>query len=76
MNEVRFRDRSKSKFDKEVRVTTAVPTAEEAEAIFGANLAQREIQPIWAKVENHSDRTYYLVSAGVDPNYFSPIEAS
>jgi len=27
-------------------------------------------------VENHSDRTYYLVLAGVDPNYFSPIEAS
>ena len=76
MNEVRFRDRSQSKFDREVRVSTAVPTTEEAEAIFGADLALREIQPIWVKVENHSDRTYYLVLAGVDPNYFSPIEAS
>ncbi|MEN8780325.1 MAG: LssY C-terminal domain-containing protein [Desulfobacterales bacterium] len=28
------------------------------------------------KVENHSDKTYYLVSAAVDPNYFSPNEAS
>ena len=76
MNDVRFRDRSQSKFDEEIRATTAVPTSEEAEAIFGANLALKEIQPIWVKVENHGDRTYYLVAAGVDANYYSPIEAS
>jgi hypothetical protein len=76
INEVRFRDRSQSKYDKDVRVTTAVPTAQEAEAIFGVNLAGREIQPIWIRVENHTDRTFYLVSAAVDPNYFSPIEAA
>jgi len=76
INEVRFRDRLQSKYDKDVRVTTAVPSAEEAEAIFGVNLAGEEIQPVWIRVENHSDRTYYLVSAAVDPNHFSPIEAS
>ncbi|MFZ1954723.1 MAG: LssY C-terminal domain-containing protein [Desulfobacterales bacterium] len=76
INEVRFRDRAQSKNDPDVRVTTSVPSAEETEAIFGANLAGKEIQPIWVKVENHSDRTYYLVSAAVDPNYFSPNEAS
>ncbi|MEN8760494.1 MAG: LssY C-terminal domain-containing protein [Desulfobacterales bacterium] len=57
-------------------MTTAVPSTEESEAIFGANLAAKEIQPIWVKVENHSDKTYYLVSSAVDPNYFSPNEAS
>ena len=76
INEVRFRDRSQSKDDQDVRVTTAVPSTEETEAIFGANLAAKEIQPIWVKVENHSDKTYYLVSSAVDPNYFSPNEAS
>ncbi len=76
INEVRFRDRSQSKADEDVNVTTAVPSAEETEAIFGANLAAKEVQPIWVKVENHSDKTYYLVSAAVDPNYFSPNEAS
>ena len=75
INEVRFRDRLQTKDDQDVRVTTAVPSAEETEAIFGANLAGKEIQPIWVKVENHSDKTYYLVSAAVDPNYFSPNEA-
>ncbi|MEE4262475.1 MAG: LssY C-terminal domain-containing protein [Desulfobacteraceae bacterium] len=76
INEVRFRDRSQSKNDDQIRVTVAVPSAEENKALFSANLAVKEIQPIWVKVENHSDRTYYLISAAVDPNYFSPNEAS
>ncbi|MGD9133130.1 MAG: hypothetical protein PVF78_05765, partial [Desulfobacterales bacterium] len=76
INEVRFRDRSKSEYDDEVRVTVAVPSAEENRALFGADLALKEIQPVWVKVENHSDRTYYLISAAVDPNYYSPNETS
>lgn len=76
INEVRFRDRAQSKYDNDVRVTVAVPTAEETIEIFGANLAGKEIQPVWVKVENHSDRTHYLVSSAVDPNHFSPNEAA
>jgi hypothetical protein len=76
INEVGFRDRSQSKYDDEVRVTVAVPTADENRALFSANLALKEIQPIWVRVENHSDRTYYLISAAVDPNYYSPNETS
>jgi hypothetical protein len=76
MNEVRFRDRSQSKFDDALRVTVAVPTAEENHALFGADMSGKEIQPIWVKVENHSDQTYYLISAATDPNYFSPLEAA
>ena len=76
INEVRFRDRSQSKYDEEVRVTVAVPSAEENKALFSANLATKEIQPIWVKVENHSDRRYYLISAATDPNYYSPNETS
>ncbi|UCD78103.1 MAG: LssY C-terminal domain-containing protein [Desulfobacterales bacterium] len=76
INDVRFRDRAQSKQDDELRVTVAVPTAEEARALFGADLSVKEIQPIWLKVENHSDKTYYLLSVAVDPNYFSPLEAA
>ncbi len=76
INEVRFRDRLQSKYDQDVRVTTAVPTADEAQAIFGKNLAGKDIQPVWVKVENHSNKTFYLVSIAVDPNYFSPLEVS
>jgi hypothetical protein len=76
INEIRFRDRSQSKHDNDVRVTVAVPSADENKALFSANLALKEIQPIWVKVENHSERTYYLISAATDPNYFSPNEAA
>jgi hypothetical protein len=76
INEVRFRDRSQSGHDAEVRVTVAVPSAEETRALFGANLAGKQIQPVWVKVENHGERIYYLITNAVDPNYFSPIEAA
>ena len=76
INEVRFRDRGQSTFDDEVRVTAAVPSREESEALFGADLSKSEIQPIWVKIENHSDHTFYLLSVAVDPNYFSPMEAA
>jgi len=76
VNEVKFRDRAQSTFDDEVRVTAAVPSREESESLFGADLSKREIQPIWVKVENHSDHTFYLVSVAADPNYFSSLEAA
>lgn len=76
INEVRFRDRVQTKFDGDVRVSAAVPTAEETRTLFNADLTGKEIQPIWVKVENHSDRTYYLVSSATDPNYFSPLEVT
>jgi hypothetical protein len=76
INDVRFRDRRLSQHDEEVRVTVAVPTAEENKALFAVDLSRKEIQPIWVKVENHSDRPYYLISVAVDPNYFSPLEVA
>ncbi len=76
VNDVRFRDRVQSKFDADVRVSVAVPTAAEASSLFNADLIGKEIQPVWVKVENHSDRTYYLLSAATDSNYFSPLEVT
>ena len=45
INEVRFRDRAQSTFDDEVRVTTAVPSREESEALFGAPLLLNFVAP-------------------------------
>ena len=76
INEVRFRDRSQSKFDDEVRVTVAVPSVEENKALFGVDMSIKEIQPVWIKVENHSDQTYMLLSVSLDSSYFSPMETA
>jgi hypothetical protein len=74
INAVRFRDRSVSKADADVRVTVAVPTKEETQALFDVDLIKKEIQPVWVKIENHSEKTYYLLGTATDPNYFSPLE--
>lgn len=74
VNTVRFRDRMVSKADEDVRVTVAVPTAEETQSLFDVDLIGKEIQPVWVKVENHSEKTFYLLSAATDPSYFSPLE--
>jgi len=76
INDVGFRDRAVSKADEDIRVTAAVPTEPEVQALFQVDLIGREIQPVWVKVENHSDQPYYLISTAIDPNHFSALEAA
>ncbi|MBW2410344.1 MAG: LssY C-terminal domain-containing protein [Deltaproteobacteria bacterium] len=74
--DVAFRERSQSKFDDDVRVTVAVLSAEESRQLFGVDLARDRIQPVWVRVENHDTKDYWLMSSGLDPDYFSPLEAA
>lgn len=74
INTVRFRDRAVSKADADVRVSVAVPTAEEIRSLFDVDLVKKEIQPVWVKVENQSEKTFYLLDEATDPNSFSPLE--
>lgn len=75
INDVRFRERAISKYDMDIRVTVAVPTAEEIKALFQGDLIKKDIQPVWVKVENHSSKAYHLISTAIDPNPFSYLEA-
>jgi hypothetical protein len=59
-----------------VRVTTAVPSADETESIFSVKLYQRNIQPVWVKVENLGDEPLWFLPVGLDESYFTPIETS
>ena len=36
---------------------------------------RESIQPVWIEVENHEDRAYYLLSPGLDPNFFPGIRS-
>jgi hypothetical protein len=69
-------ERSQSKIDGDVRVTVAVLGAEESRQLFGVNLAGQDIQPVWVRVQNADTVAYWLMSAGLDPAYFSPLEAA
>ena len=68
--------RAVSKTHEGVTVTAAVPTREQTKALFGTSLYGDKIQPVWFSVDNRSDRAYILMRGGVDPDHFSPLEAS
>jgi hypothetical protein len=76
LHDVPFLERAQSKIDGEVRVTVAVLSAEESRRLFGVNLAGENIQPVWVRVQNADTAPYWLMSSGMDPDYFSPLEAA
>jgi len=76
IHDVPFLERSQSKVDGEVRVTVAVLSAEESRLLFGVNLAGKGIQPVWVRVQNADTIPYWLMSTGLDPDYFSPLESA
>ena len=76
IHDVPFMERSQSKVDGDVRVTVAVLSAEESRQLFGVNLAGQDIQPVWIRVQNADTIAYWLMSSGLDPDYYSPMEAA
>ena len=71
-----YKARAKSSVNENVTVTVAVPTIAEAQAIYGVDLASKEIQPIWLDVKNESANIHWFLPSGLDPEYFSPFEAA
>jgi hypothetical protein len=59
-----------------VTASASVLSAAESLEVYGVELASRGIQPVWVKIENHDDRAYWLMSVGLDPNFFPPTEAA
>jgi hypothetical protein len=74
--DVPFKERSQSQVDGEVKVTVSVLSAEEGKQLFGVNLAIQGMQAVWARVQNADSLPYWLLSTGVDPDYFSPMESA
>ena len=71
-----YKSRAATRTEGGVRVSTAVLSADESATVYGVPLATRSIQPVWIEVENREDRAYYLLSPGLDPNFFPASEAS
>jgi hypothetical protein len=71
-----YKSRAVTRTEGGVRVSTTVLSADESVSVYGVPLADRSIQPVWIEVENREDRSYYLLSPGLDPNFFPASEAS
>jgi hypothetical protein len=68
--------RARSETEGGVTVTTAALSADEAETVFGVELADDDIQPVWIKIENRDDAAYWYMHRYTDPMYFSPAEVA
>jgi hypothetical protein len=73
---VDYKSRAISATEDAVRVSVSVLSAAESLAVYGVPLALKGIQPVWIEVENGDDRAYWLMSPGLDPNFFPPTEAA
>jgi type IV pilus biogenesis protein CpaD/CtpE len=71
-----YKSRAVMRTEGNVRISTAVLSAEESVTVYGVPLAKKSIQPVWIEVENREDRAYYLLSPGLDPNFFPASEAA
>ena len=76
MDEVPFKDRAVTQKKGQVRVTAAVLSEEESEAVFGVPLYKKRIQPVWLEIENSADHPMWFLPAGLDRNYFPPLEVA
>ena len=71
-----FESRAQTQENAQVRVTVAVLDDREATHYFGAPLGRRGIQPVFLRIENLSRTALRLQLVHIDPNYFTPSEAS
>jgi len=76
VDEVPFKSRVQTQARDGLTVTVAVPTSEEANAIYGADLASKGIQAVWVEVANARATHYWFLPSGLDPAYFSAVEAA
>ena len=71
-----YRGRAVTRTDGGLRVSVAVLSAVESVAVYGAPLAKKGIQPVWIEISNDGTLSYFLMSPGLDPNFFPASEAS
>ena len=71
-----FLERTQTKVEDNVRVRAAVPDAAETRRIFGVDLYRRGIQPVWIEIENKAEQPIWFFPVGLDPMYFTPLEAA
>lgn len=71
-----YLDRAQTQEKNGIRVTAGVPSAEESKNLFNEPLYRRGVQPVWLKIENNRDEYVSFLPVGLDPTYFTPIEAA
>lgn len=71
-----YQSRAVTRSERGLRVSGSVLSAEESESVYGVALAKKGIQPVWVEVQNDDTSSYFLMSPGLDPNFFPASEAA
>jgi len=71
-----FMDRAKTETKGDITVSAGIPSQEESIQIFGVDLYANGMQPLWIQVKNYSKNALTLLPSSIDPEYYSPNEAS
>jgi len=71
-----LRARSQSQTEETVRVAAAVPGREETAAIFGVQLYDKGVQPVWLEIQNNGPEQIRYAPVSTDRFYFSPLEVA
>jgi len=59
-----------------VRLSAAVLSSDDSRQLLGADVNGTGVQPVWIEVQNATQQTLWLLRAGTDPDYFSPLEVA
>lgn len=76
VEQVHFHNGIKTQSDDNVTVNASILTAEEAMEVFGVDLEDQNIQAVWIKVTNNSDKVFFVLKSALDPDYFSAYEVA
>ncbi|HSM30612.1 MAG TPA: LssY C-terminal domain-containing protein [Woeseiaceae bacterium] len=72
----RFLPAAERQADGAIRVSAVVPGREETARIFGIDLYEQGIQPVWLQIENAGDALARYAPVSTDPEYFAPLEVA
>ena len=73
---ISYKSRAVNRSEGGIHVSASVLSDEESATVYGVPLAKKGIQPVWIEVHNDDTASYFLMSPGLDPNFFPASEAA
>jgi LssY C-terminus len=71
-----FLERAQRQESPLAEVALAAPDPEESARLFGVHLSRKGVQPVHLRITNRSSAPLRLQMLGLDPSYFTPLEAA
>ena len=71
-----LRERAVTASSEGVRVSAAVLSDADTRRMFGTDLTEAQVQPVWIEIQNTTSQPKWLLRSGTDPEYLSPHEVA